>query len=266
MIRSFHKIIPSKVKTIFVSSRKKIDYKVIDTNTPNVYTCDALDPNFDFKKSHPESLKLFALSTRFIPPEEFKFELPRARVPEFAFVGRSNVGKSSLIRALLNNDIVRVSKEPGCTKTINYYAFERERERARMYLVDLPGYGFGKASKKDREGWERVMSSYLTQRDFTVLRRVYVLIDSRRGLLEADKQMLLMLSTFRISHQVILTKSDLIDQKSLSIVLERLFQDIMGKQRQSCLPIVHVVSALKDEGLLPLKQSITEIAVNSCYI
>ena len=102
---------------------------------------------------------------RYITPVEFGYQLPRTNVPEYAFIGRSNVGKSSLVNALLGNSkLVRVSKSPGCTQSVNYYALEKNKQSPTIYLVDLPGYGYAKASKTDREAWRTTITGYLHSR------------------------------------------------------------------------------------------------------
>eukprot|EP01041_Mallomonas_annulata_P010227 gene10227-21324_t len=257
MKRQLLRAIPRR-NSLSLQSRFRSEYTVISTNLPTVYTCSALEPHFDYLKWNPEAVRLFSLTPEYIPPSEFKYELPKSGIPEFAFVGRSNVGKSSLVRALLQSDIVRVSKEPGCTKTINYYAFAKETGAHDLYLVDLPGYGFAKVAKKERADWQGVIDNYLIHRDFTTLRRVYVLIDSRRGVQPHDIEMLDMLNTAKISNQVILTKSDLISPAILKRILEELFHEIQGRRRQASIPIVHVISSLYGDGINVLKQSMAE--------
>ena len=111
-----------------------------------------------------------------MPPVDFKYALPTANKAEFAFVGRSNVGKSSLVGKLLGDkSLVRVSKTPGCTQTINYYAMEKpnggkDLSNVDFYFIDLPGYGFAKAAKTDRGKWEEIISQFLLSRNQSVLR------------------------------------------------------------------------------------------------
>ena len=142
----------------------------IPTTTPTIYTTSFLDPELDLSKWVAESRRMFNLPSRFVTPADFKYALPSDSVSEFAFVGRSNVGKSSLISCLANcPKLVRVSKEPGCTRTINYYA-KGDGSRPALYLVDLPGYGFAKVQKTDQKKWKDVIEGFLVARHPSVLR------------------------------------------------------------------------------------------------
>lgn len=134
----FHRQITTKFSKVVSGSSK-----VIQSKTPTIYIPDALNPELvDNTRLKGESGKIFNLRTRYIPPSTFNYALPKGNVAEFAFIGRSNVGKSSLVGTLLNNaSIVRISKEPGCTRSVNYYGFERRTNSFEVFLVDLPGYG-----------------------------------------------------------------------------------------------------------------------------
>ena len=146
--------------------------------TSSVYVSKEIDADIDYTQYAPQSTSIFKLAGKYISPSEFQYKLPEAGVPEFAFVGRSNVGKSSLIGSLLDeNKLVTVSKAPGCTRNVNYYALAKSKEatltqgnKYTAYLVDLPGYGYAKASKADQKKWQDVIDGYLCNRDFSVLR------------------------------------------------------------------------------------------------
>jgi GTP-binding protein len=115
------------------------------------------------------------------------------------------VGKSSLIRALLNNKkIVRVSGEPGCTTNVNYYSLHKRNHetQAKIYLIDLPGYGFAKAAKTTREQWRKMVMDFLDSRHITILRRVFVLVDGRHGIKDTDEEMIQLLNDSHIASQV----------------------------------------------------------------
>jgi hypothetical protein len=162
----------------------KQDYKPIAVENTNfgVFTASFIGSNdLSLNDFHNEKLFLFAKCTRrYIPPKDFKFQLPSQRKPEIAFIGRSNVGKSSLIDSLLGyQKIVTISKEAGCTKTINFYAFIKTAnseiatipiDQHYAYLVDMPGYGFARISKTIMENWKKVLESYLLVRDLSILR------------------------------------------------------------------------------------------------
>lgn len=98
--------------------------------------------------------------------------------------------------------VVHVSKTPGCTRSVNYYTLFKSNNNHICYFVDLPGYGYARASKTDQAKWKEIIQNYLTSRDFTVLRRVYVMIDSRHGIRPTDLTMLKLLTEARLSHQV----------------------------------------------------------------
>lgn len=154
-------------------STKSLQLVMQKTSIPTVYTLKELDPIISFSKTGKVSKSLFGSTMKYIPPSEFGYKLPNDGAPEFAFVGRSNVGKSSLVDCLLgNHKIVKISKEPGCTKSINYFAALKTRDGSNhlAYFVDLPGYGFAKTSKDEQVKWSKIIQSYLTTRDQTVLR------------------------------------------------------------------------------------------------
>lgn len=121
---------------------------------------------------------------------------------EFAFVGRSNVGKSSLLNALIGKKIAFVSKNPGKTRTINYYEINNK-----LYLVDLPGYGYARISKADREAWREIIDRYFTERSWN-MKALFALIDSRHELMDSDIQFLEWAQMLGLKPIVILTKID----------------------------------------------------------
>ncbi|MDE2491470.1 MAG: ribosome biogenesis GTP-binding protein YsxC [Elusimicrobia bacterium] len=128
-----------------------------------------------------------------------------ARLPfyaaEIAFVGRSNVGKSSLINALLRKDLARTSSTPGRTRTINLFSVSPQAA-----VVDLPGYGFARGSPEERAGWGAMIEGYLTRRPS--LRRVYVLIDAKVGPTDLDRRMVVWLQAARLPWRAVATKAD----------------------------------------------------------
>lgn len=242
--------------------KKKDDWKVISTAVDSVYTISQLSPNFNYEVFTGEASKLFRQSSRHVSPKELNYELPCDNVPEFAFVGRSNVGKSSLINFLLgNNKIVRISKTPGCTRNVNFYSFVTQKGVKSTYLVDLPGYGFAKTSKRERDDWKNMIKNYLGARDLCTLPRAYILVDARRGASEADGEMMEYMTKAAIPHQVILTKADLVSELDLRQSLNKTFNEVMKKNRHSCLPIVHVTSSKTGHGMLPFMQSIAELKI-----
>jgi GTP-binding protein len=131
---------------------------------------------------------------------------PRPELPELAFAGRSNVGKSSLLNALVGvPGLARTSNTPGRTRLVNWFRVEPPQGRA-VAFVDLPGYGYAKVAKSERAAWRPLVEAYLARRE--VLRCVLVLIDARRGAEEEEGELLDYLARSEIAAQVLLTKSD----------------------------------------------------------
>ncbi len=129
--------------------------------------------------------------------------LPPANRPEIAFAGRSNVGKSSLINALVKRrGLARTSNTPGRTQELNFF----ETPGVALYLVDMPGYGFAQAPKDKVEAWTRLVKAYLRGRP--TLLRVFLLIDARHGLKQVDLDLMVMLDEAAVSYQGVLTKAD----------------------------------------------------------
>ncbi|ADY73846.1 GTP-binding protein engB [Desulfurobacterium thermolithotrophum DSM 11699] len=129
-------------------------------------------------------------------------ELPQTPYKEVAFVGRSNVGKSSLLNTLVNNyKIAKVSSEPGKTRSVNFYLINDK-----FFMVDLPGYGFAKVPFKEQKRWRDLIEKYLKERD--TLKGVFLLVDSKVGPTEKDKQMKDWLDFFGIPYVVVATKVD----------------------------------------------------------
>ena len=146
--------------------------------------------------------KLFHQDCQFVAGAAEESRLPPPVLPEVAFVGRSNVGKSSLINALtFRKKLARTSHTPGRTQQINFFNLGQ-----RLMLVDLPGYGYAKVSRSDTEAWGRLIDAYL--RDRPNLLRVCVLIDARHGVKDSDRQMVGMLDNYQMAAHLVLTKTD----------------------------------------------------------
>ena len=141
-------------------------------------------------------------------------QLPADDKEEVAFAGRSNVGKSSLINALFGQKkLAKTSSTPGRTQQLNYFNLDN-----RLYLVDLPGYGFAKAPKDIVKNWHKLINTYLVGR--ANLRRVFLLIDSRHGIKKIDEEIMDMLDTAAVTYQLVLTKIDKISTKELEHIIK----------------------------------------------
>ena len=174
-------------------------------------------------------------------------QLPPGELPEIALVGRSNVGKSSLINKLVNRkNLAKSSSTPGKTRTINYYLINQQ-----WYLVDLPGYGFAKVPKTEREKWGRMIENYLRRR--SQLRGVIQLLDIRHPPSEGDKLMLQFLRTSDIPVLLIATKADKISRGARSKNLKIIQQGLNLQE----LPLFF--SAVDGEGNDELAEAILEI-------
>lgn len=145
---------------------------------------------------------LFAKPIRFVAGVANWEQLPVLTLPEIAFIGRSNVGKSSLLNALVNNSkLARTSGTPGATRQLNFFNLHET-----IHLVDVPGYGYAKAGKKEVKQWQDLLKTYLRGR--SQLARAFMLVDARRGFKAEDEEMAKMLDDTAVSYQMVLTKAD----------------------------------------------------------
>lgn len=152
-------------------------------------------------KNSTNKLKLF-LDAKFLLGASHKSQFPGTNLPEFVFVGKSNVGKSSLINLLCNkHNLARVSKTPGRTREINFFLIANK-----LILVDLPGYGYSKTAVVTCKNWEKLILSYLENRKN--LRLIYVLIDARRGIKDNDLAVINLVHHFNYTMKIVFTKED----------------------------------------------------------
>ena len=196
-----------------------------------------------------------APSLQFLPPEG---------PPEIAFAGRSNVGKSSLINALLRQKgIARTSNTPGRTQELNFFVPEGHAGSADdlppLAIVDMPGYGFAQAPVKSVEAWTRLVRGYLRGR--STLRRAFVLIDARHGTKANDAEILDMLDKAAVSYQLVLTKTDKIKPPAVARVTAE--TEALAAKRPAAFPQVIATSSEKGIGLEALRAAIARAAAGA---
>jgi GTP-binding protein len=194
--------------------------------------------------------KLFSGRVDFLlSAPQLKF-LPEPTVPEIAFCGRSNVGKSSLLNALTGRrSIARASVTPGRTQELNFFEVG---EPTLFRLVDMPGYGFAKAPPSVVDKWKKLVKSYLRGRQ--VLHRNLVLIDSRHGIKDVDRDMMEMLDGAAVGYRVVLTKADKIKASELDAVIAKVADEV--RKHPAAFPEMHVTSAEKGMGIPELRAAV----------
>lgn len=195
---------------------------------------------------------LFAGRVEFLKSAPALKHLPDPDVPEIAFAGRSNVGKSSLLNALTGRkSIARTSVTPGRTQELNYFEVG---EPTRLRLVDMPGYGFAKAPPKVVEQWRRLVRDFLRGR--VVLKRTLLLIDSRHGVKPVDEDMMQMLDEAGVGYRVVLTKADKIKASELEAVTVETIA--AARKRTAAYPEVLVTSSEKKMGIEELRAAVLQ--------
>jgi len=196
--------------------------------------------------------KLFAGACEFVAGAATIDALPKGNLPEIAFVGRSNVGKSSLINALTGRrTLVRVSHTPGATRQINLFQLGET-----CMLVDLPGYGYARVSRTLQQDWQNLIFTYLRGR--ANLARTLLLIDARRGIMPPDRDAMDLLDQAAVSYAGVLTKLDELTDAERVRVRAASAEELA--RRTAAFPELFATSARNSDGLEPLRDHIAALA------
>jgi len=198
--------------------------------------------------------KLFAGPIEFLKSAPGLQFLPDPNLPEIAFAGRSNVGKSSLLNALTNRKgLARTSNTPGRTQELNFFDVG---EPVQLRLVDMPGYGFAEAPKDLVKRWKHLVNDYLRGR--AALKRALVLVDSRHGLKEVDREMMRMLDDAAVSYHLVLTKGDKVKPSALGALYETTVLE--AAKHPAAHPSIFTTSSETGSGIAELRTAILEAA------
>jgi GTP-binding protein len=201
-----------------------------------------------------QARKLFSGPIEFLKSApDLKF-LPGPDLPEIAFAGRSNVGKSSLLNALTNRkSLARTSNTPGRTQELNFFNVGNP---LRLRLVDMPGYGFAEAPKDLSRQWRHLVNDFLRGR--SVLKRALVLIDSRHGIKPVDREMMEMLDEAAVSYHLVLTKADKVKPSALGATYEETVAQ--ARTHPAAHPTIFTTSSETGTGIAELRTAILEAA------
>lgn len=195
-----------------------------------------------------EARKIFAGPCDFMLGVAALKQLPEAARPEIAFAGRSNVGKSSLVNALTGRKtLAKTSNTPGRTQQLNYFNLGD-----RLYMVDMPGYGYAKVSKSQRDEWTQLIFDYLRGRP--TLQTVLILVDARHGLKDTDETLMDMLDETAVQYRIILTKADKVKTQELDKHTHNIEAKL--KKRPAAYPKISATSAVKGFGIAELRATI----------
>ena len=278
-IRQSLKRLPSKLKAVASASiRPQHDVPIPPaylsvTGSPHAYVAKCateefqIDPHELFQdRTIPPSFR--KAQFHYMSPKLFNHDLPKYQIPEVAVLGRSNVGKSTLINAIMRRPLAKASKRPGRTQTVHYYGLmpsgkhsnPEEASAAIGFLVDLPGYGFAKAPDKNVADWQEVTQEFLlSRRDKGTLARILLLIDSRRGTSQFDRNIMGWFDEAEIPYTMVLTKADCVALPQLIRFSNEVcmrYHSQLYQRNGSQGPIVHVTSASKNTGIEELMATI----------
>jgi GTP-binding protein len=212
--------------------------------------------NEDREELAERARKLFAGPVDFLKSAPGLKFLPDPEAPEIAFAGRSNVGKSSLLNALTNRKgMARTSNTPGRTQELNFFDVGRPPQ---IRLVDMPGYGFAEAPKDLVKRWRFLVNDFLRGR--AVLRRAFVLVDSRHGLKPVDVEIMDMLDSAAVNYQLVLTKADKVKPTALAVVIEQ--TAAQSAKHPAAHPQLIATSSETGLGIAELRAAILESAIS----
>ena len=203
------------------------------------------------EKLKKEANALFIEKPTFLRGVASVDQLPTTNVDEFAFAGRSNVGKSSLINAVTGvRGLARASNTPGRTQELNFFDANKQ-----FFIVDLPGYGYAAAPEKMVQAWTRLIHDYLRGR--VQLKRVFLLVDSRHGLKDVDVKIMKMLDAAAVSYQIILTKIDKISK----VQCDKVFAETVEKAKShvAAYPEILVTSSEKNIGIEAVRAQFVKV-------
>ena len=211
------------------------------------------NPNFDFTDEIVEKgKKLFSQSVKFIAGSNSMNSLPEETVSEIAFSRRSNVGTSSLINSITGTKFTaRTSQNPGRTQQLNFF----EVGNGQIRLVDFPGFGYAKASKSSIQKWNNLIKSYIKYRSSLV--RVFLLIDSRRGITNPDRDAMEIFNKLAVSYQIVLTKIDKLKSSELISTFEGVIKE--SHKNVAAHPFIHLTSSVKGIGVNFLRADIARL-------
>ncbi len=204
--------------------------------------------------------QLFSGPIRFLKAVVDPGTMPPDAIPEFAFCGRSNVGKSSLVNALTGrNTLARTSNTPGRTQQLILFDMGPEHLPTIARLVDMPGYGYASAPKPMVTAWTKMVRSYLRGRPN--LTRVLVLVDSRHGAKESDTEMMNMLDAAAVSYQIVLTKADKLSTAAQAKAKEA--AQLVARAHVAAHPDILLTSSEKDWGIAELRAMLTQLVIGN---
>ena len=220
---------------------------------PGPHLSEPSDPAAEEAARLEAGRRLFEGAGAFFYAAQKLDDLPPTALPEVAFAGRSNVGKSSLINALTaRKALARVSGQPGRTRQLNFFDLA-----GRLVLVDMPGYGYAQAARSIKEDWQGMMFAFLRGRP--TLRRVILLLDARVEVKDNDRAVLDLLDTAAVIYQLVLTKADAV--KPAALVAKQAELEALARRHPAAYPFIVTTSSQTGEGIPTLRAGLAELAL-----